>query len=102
MRKIVHTTAAAVVLALSAAGCRTMTAAGDPDDSGALGAAHGNTVKTAVMVAGGIMAAAGPAVIIAGIALDKQPATPPVEAFVAGAGLTTAGVTTILIANAAL
>src|SRR4051812_27364885 len=93
-----------VALVAALGGCRTLDAAakGDPDDSGALAAPRGNTGKTVVMVAGGIMAAAGPAVIIAGIALDKQPATPPVEAFIAGAGLTAAGVATIIVANAAL
>lgn len=49
---------------------------------------------------GAVLAVAGPAVALAGIALDDQPATPPVEAFVAGGALTVAGVASVVIGGA--
>lgn len=48
---------------------------------------------------GGALAASGPAVLVAGIVLDPQPATPPVEAFVIGAALASAGVATVIGAS---
>ena len=48
-------------------------------------------------IGGGVLAASGPAVAIGGMVLDDKPATPPVEAFVAGAALTASGVLTVVL-----
>ncbi len=66
----------------------------------AMDAARGNPAKATAMVLGGLVAASGPAVVVAGVALNQQPTRPPVEAFVAGAGLATVGIATVLAANA--
>jgi hypothetical protein len=53
-------------------------------------------------IGGVILAASGPAVAIGGIVLDEQPATPPVETFVAGAGLSAAGVLAIVLTGSVI
>jgi hypothetical protein len=54
-------------------------------------------VVTAGRIGGIVLAAGGPAVAIGGIALDDQPATPPVEAFVLGGAMSTAGVIAVVM-----
>jgi hypothetical protein len=101
MRKMLVSALVAAVVVIS--GCQTLKNQTRADDTGCLGgSSENNTPKTVAMVAGGVVAAAGPAVLIGGIVLDQTPATPPVEAYLAGAGLTTVGVATILVAYAVL
>lgn len=48
-------------------------------------------------IGGVILAGTGPAVAIGGMVLDEQPSTPPVETFVAGAGLAAGGVLVVIL-----
>ncbi len=89
-----HTRRLVVFALVACAGCATT----GVNARSAAEASGNGSARTVAMIAGGILAAAGPAVVVAGVALDKDPATPPVEAFVAGAGLTVAGVATVLVA----
>lgn len=56
-------------------------------------------VVTSGRIGGVLLAASGPAVMLGGIALDDQPATPPVEAFVIGAGLSASGVLAVVLSG---
>jgi hypothetical protein len=101
--------AALSVVALATVGCRS--AGFDPAALGvspqcpekfeeAKGSyAWKNPVSVGGMAVGGLLGASGPAVVIAGIVLDPQPATPPVETFVIGAALASAGVATVIGAS---
>jgi hypothetical protein len=48
-------------------------------------------------IGGVLLAASGPAVALGGMVFDEQPATPPVETFATGIGLSAAGVLTVVL-----
>ena len=50
-------------------------------------------------IGGVVLAASGPAVAIGGMVLDDEPATPPVESFAIGAGLTATGVLAVVLSG---